>query len=145
VGLPSFSISRPGRPTLRHLWLVPGIAIGLSAGMVAETLAVGLVPLLLFGIAPHAAVLLGIGQERPQGHIAPRAVPLSNVLHEPAIPLALMAVAAIGPLAPFWLVASLAWLGHIVADWGVGGGLHHRDGSWRGRTSLRLPRTVGVR
>ncbi len=123
-------LRRPGRLAVRHLWLIPGIALGIYANMVAGQHALGLVPVLVFGIVPHLAVFAGTGQPHAAGQLAPRAVPLYNAMHRPALPLALLAVAAVGILPPFWLVGALAWLGHIVADQGVGKGLRTPDG-WR--------------
>ena len=49
----------PRRLALRHLWIVPGLGIALFANAQATTYAVGLVPLLLFGIVPHLPALAG--------------------------------------------------------------------------------------
>ncbi len=122
---------RPPRLRPRHLWLVPGLGIALFANAQASTLHVGLVPLLVFGIVPHLTVLLGIGQPHARGQLAPRAVPLFNILHQPVLPLAVLGLAAAGILPPFWLVGTLAWLSHIVADWGFGSGLRTADGYLR--------------
>ncbi|MEZ4596761.1 MAG: DUF4260 family protein [Chloroflexota bacterium] len=135
---PTITVRRPARPVRRHLWLVPGIALGLVAGEVSDHHGMGLLPLLAFGVVPHLAVLLGIGQPRPRGHLGPRAVPLFNALHEPVVPLALLGAVATSLLSPFWLVAGLAWLGHIVVDWGLGHGLRHRDGSLMARSVLEM-------
>jgi hypothetical protein len=69
-------------------------------------------------------------------------VPLFNAMHQPLVPLAVLALAATGILPPFWLVGALAWLGHIVVDQGFGDGLRTADG-YRG--SVRAgshPRSV---
>jgi len=121
----------------RQLWLVPGLGLALVANAQASTLHVGLVPLLVFGIVPHLPVLLGIGQPHARGQLAPRAVPLFNAMHHPAVPLAVLALAAAGILPPFWLVGALAWLSHIVVDRGVGDGLRTADGFLR--ASSRSP------
>lgn len=142
---PSIRPRRPSRPVRRHLWLVPGIALGLYAGMVSDHHGLGLLPLLVFGIAPHLTVLLGIGQRRPRGRLGSRAVPLFNALHEPLLPLTLLGAAAASLLSPFWLVAALAWLGHIVVDWGLGDGLRHRDGSIRARSVVETAHPRAVR
>ena len=81
-------LRRP-RPVLRHLWLVPGLAIALYANAQTGLHGLGLVPVLAFGIAPHLAVLIGYGQPHARGQLAPRAVPLFNAMHHPAAPLAL--------------------------------------------------------
>jgi hypothetical protein len=116
----------------RHrLWLVPGLALALVANAQSTAHGLGLVPVILFGILPHLPVLLGIRQPRPSGHIGPRAVPLFNALHQPLVPAAIVGVALTGLLSPLWLVAGLAWLGHIVVDWGLGDGLRTADGGHR--------------
>jgi hypothetical protein len=109
---------------------VPGLALGVSANIVAGGSHLGLIPVLVFGIVPHLAVLAGIGEAHAPGQLAPREVPLFNAMHHPAPPLALLALAAAGILSPFWLVAGLAWLGHIVVDQGFGKGPRTADG-WR--------------
>ena len=127
-----------------RLWLVPGLALALVANAQASEHGLGLVPVILFGILPHLPVLLGIRQPRPRGHIGPRAVPLFNVLHQPLVPVAIVGVALTGLLSPVWLVAGIAWLGHLVVDWGMGDGLRTADGGhapaaagWGIRSTLR--------
>ena len=118
------------RFTRRHLWLVPGLAIAVYANALAGQHSLGLVPLLVFGIVPHLAVLVGIGQPHAPGQLAPRAVPLFNAMHHPAPPLVVLALAAAGILSPFWFVGGLAWSSHIVVDLAFGQGLRTADG-WR--------------
>ena len=138
----SANAGRPRRLALRHLWLVPGLGIALFASAQSTTLHVGLVPLLVFGIVPHLTVLLGVGQPHARGQLAPRAVPLFNAMHQPVVPLAVLALAAAGILSPFWLVGAFAWLGHIVVDRGMGDGLRTADG-YRGSVSAGShPRSV---
>lgn len=131
---------RSRRLRRQHLWLVPGLGLALFANAQAGTLHVGLVPLLVFGIVPHLTILVGIGQPHAQGQLAPRAVPLFNTMHHPAVPLAVLGLAATGVLPPFWLVGALAWLSHIVVDRGFGDGLRTADGYLRGPSVRdRLP------
>jgi hypothetical protein len=130
---------RPRRLALRHLWIVPGLGIALVASAQSGSFGVGLVPLLVFGIAPHMTALLAIGQPHARGQLAPRAVPLFNAMHQPVVPLAVLGLAAAGLLSPFWLVGALAWLGHIVVDWGFDKGLRTRDGYLRSRTRRDTP------
>jgi len=125
---------QPRRLALRHLWLVPGLGIALVANAQSTTLHVGLVPLLVFGIVPHLTTLVGIGQPHARGQLAPRAVPLFNAMHQPVVPLATLALAVAGFLPPFWLVGALAWLSHIVVDWGFDKGLRTTDGYLRGHS-----------
>jgi Domain of unknown function (DUF4260) len=128
-------IARPSRLNPRLAWLVPGLAVAFYANAVASDHGLGLAPVLLFGIVPHLAVLIGFGQSHERGQLAPRAVPVFNAMHHPAAPLALLAVAALGILPTFWLVGALAWLGHIAVDLGLGDGLRTAEG-WRRRTWL---------
>ena len=128
------------RPRPRHLWIIPGLAIAVYANVIAGDHELGLVPLLLFGILPKLPFFLGIGQPTERGQLPPRAVLPWNVFHHPAVPLALFGVAAAGILSAFWTVSALAWLSHIVIDWGLGDGLRSPDG-------FRLPgigRLIGV-
>jgi hypothetical protein len=125
-------VAQPRRLTLRHGWIVPGLALAVYANAIAADHGLGLVPVLLFGIVPHLTVLVGIGQPHARGQLAPRAVPLFNAMHHPAVPLALVAIAAAGALPTFWLAGGLAWLGHILVDLGLGDGLRTADG-WRRR------------
>jgi deazaflavin-dependent oxidoreductase (nitroreductase family) len=125
---------RPGRLALRHLWLVPGLGIALVANAQSTIDGVGLAPLLLFGIVPHMTAMLGIGQPHARGQLAPRAVPLFNAMHQPVMPLAVLGLAAAGVLSPFFLVGALAWLSHIVVDWGFDKGLRTTDGYLRSRS-----------
>jgi hypothetical protein len=124
----SVGVGRPRRLALRHLWLVPGLGLALFANAQAAWHGLGLVPLLVFGIVPHLPVLVGIGQSHARGQLAPRAVPLFNAMHQPVLPLGVLGLAAVGTLPPFWSVAALAWLSHIVVDWALGDGLRTADG-----------------
>jgi hypothetical protein len=58
-------------------------------------------------------------------------------MHQPALPLALLGIAATGILPAFWLVGALAWLGHILVDVGLGDGLRTADGRRRRPWSSR--------
>ena len=127
-------------PQLRHLWIVPGLAIAVYASGIAGEHNLGLFPLLLFGILPKLPFFIGIGQPTERGQLPPRAVVGWNAMHHPAVPLALLGVAATGLLPIFWTVSALAWLSHVVVDWGLGDGLRSADG-------FRLPgigRLIGV-
>ena len=121
----------------RHLWLVPGLAVAVYANALAAEHGLGLGVLLLFGIVPHLPVLLEIGQPRPKGQMAARAVPLFNAMHHPVPPLVVLGLAAAGVLSPFWLVGALAWFSHIVVDQAFGHGLRTADGLRRPWWSLR--------
>jgi hypothetical protein len=116
-----------GLPRAYRLWLVAGLALAFLAGEPVEGVQ-GLIVVVVFGVLPHLPVLLGIRQPRPRGHIGPRAVPLFNLLHQPLIPAAAVGLALAGFAPTLVLAAGLAWLGHIVLDWGLGAGLRARDG-----------------
>jgi hypothetical protein len=125
-------VAQPRRLALRHGWIVAGLGLAVFANMLAADHGPGIIPVLLFGIVPHLTVLWGIGQPHARGQLAPRAVPLFNAMHQPALPLVLLGLGLAGILSTFWLVGALAWLGHIVVDLGFGDGLRTADG-WRRR------------
>jgi hypothetical protein len=129
---PMTAIAQPRRRSLRPVWLFAGLAVAVYASTLATQHDLGLVPLLVFGIVPHLAALVGIGQPHARGQMAPRAVPFFNAMHHPVPPLALLGLATAGVLSPFWLVGALAWLGHIAFDYGLGDGLRTADG-WQRR------------
>jgi hypothetical protein len=141
----SVNAGRPRRLRRRHLWLVPGLGIALFASAQASSLNVGLVPLLVFGIVPHLTALLGIGQPHAHGQLAPRAVPIFNTMHQPVVPLVVLGLAAVGVLPPFWFVGALAWLSHIVVDWGFDKGLRTADGYLRGPSSRDVRRLLAAK
>jgi hypothetical protein len=60
-------------------------------------------------------------------------------MHQPGVPLVVLGLAATGVLSPFWLVGALAWLSHIVVDWGFDNGLGTRDGYLRVPSGSRRP------
>ena len=122
------TIVRPRRLLIRPAWLVPGLAIAFYANALAADHGLGLAPLLLFGILPHVTVLAGFGQPHERGQLARRAVPLFNAMHHPVPPLALLGLAVAGVLSPFWVVAALAWLSHILIDLALGDGLRTAEG-----------------
>jgi hypothetical protein len=118
---------------LRHLWVVPGLAIAVYASTLSQQHGLGIVPLLVFTIVPDVPRLLGLGQPHRKGQLAARAVPLFNLLHHPVPPLALLGLAAAGILPPLWLVGGIAWLGHLVIGLAIGDRLRTRDGYLRSR------------
>jgi hypothetical protein len=118
------------RLRVRHLWLIPGLAVAVYANALSGQHGLGLGPVLLFGIVPHLPALLGIGQAHAPGQMPARGLRLFNVMHHPLPPLAILGLAMVGPLSPFWLVGALAWLSHIVVDRAFGHGLRTADG-WR--------------
>jgi hypothetical protein len=82
------------RLRMRHGWIIPGVAIAVYASGEAQHHALGLVPLLAFGIAPHLTVLAGLAQ--PHRRLGSRATVLFNTMHHALVPLALLGVAATG-------------------------------------------------
>jgi deazaflavin-dependent oxidoreductase (nitroreductase family) len=117
------------RLRLRHLWIVPALAIMLYASGQAEHLRVGILPLLVFGIVPDLPRLLGLGRSHAHGQMAARAVPAFYLMHHPLPPIALLALAAIGVVPPALHVGALAWLGHIVFGLAIGDRPRRRDGN----------------
>ena len=113
--------ARPGH-------LVAGTALTALAVTLASTWGTGVSSVLLFAVLPDVALLLAIGGTMAHGQLPARAVPAYNVLHHPAVPAALLVLAASGALGRYWLVAALAWAAHIAIDRGVGYGLRTKDG-----------------
>jgi hypothetical protein len=97
------------RLRLRHLWLVPGLAIAIVANELGKGNGVGILTLIAFGIAPDLPRLFG-----SRGRLA------HHLLHQPAAPPLAVALAATGLVPIVWLVGSLVWLGHVLAGRGVG-------------------------
>ncbi len=122
VGAVPEAPAKPGRrPRLRHLWLIPGLTIAILGSQFDSSLAaIGV--MVAFGMAPHLAFLAGIGQRRPAGQMAPRAVAVFNAMHQPILPAVLLGLAATGVIPLILVVGGTAWLSHIVIGWGVGDG-----------------------
>jgi hypothetical protein len=97
------------RLRLRRLWIVPGLAIAIFANWLGGGQGVGIPELIVFGIAPDLPRLLG-----SRGRAA------HNVLHQPAVAFAAVAIAATGIVPVVWLVGALVWLGHVIVGRGVG-------------------------
>ncbi len=132
-------VARPSgrRLRLRHLYLVPALVLAFYANAKATEYGLGLAPVLIFGIVPHLPALLGIGQPHAPGQMAARAIPLFNVMHHPAPPLVVLALALAGVLSPFWFVSAVAWSSHIVGDLAFDKGLRTADGWRRGWWTVR--------
>jgi deazaflavin-dependent oxidoreductase (nitroreductase family) len=128
---------RRRRLRLRHVWIIPGLAVAFYANGEAQRLGVGILPLLAFGIAPDLPRLLGVGQPHAAGQMAARALPAFNLMHHPLPPLALLALAAVGALPPVLYVGALAWLGHLVLGFGIGDRRRGRDGFLRPLPAIR--------
>jgi Domain of unknown function (DUF4386) len=119
----------------RHLLVIVGLALAFAANAETQSRGFGLVPVIAFAIAPRLPLLLGLGQPKAPGRMARRAVPLFNALHEPALPVAIIALSLVGILPALWLVGGLAWLGQLVIDWALGDGIRESDGSLRSAPS----------
>jgi deazaflavin-dependent oxidoreductase (nitroreductase family) len=136
-GLPTAAAAMPTDPDrrrrlrLRHLWIIPGLAIAVFASRQAEHLGLGIVPLLAFTLAPDFPRLLGLGQPHAHGQMAARAVPAFNLMHHPGLPLAVLLLAPTGIVPPLLWVGALAWLGHLVIGLGIGDRMRGRDGFLR--------------
>jgi Domain of unknown function (DUF4260) len=125
----TFKIARSVR---RVAWLGVGLFV-LGFGIFEVTKhGLGWLPLLGFIVMPDLAMLAGAGQAHLRRQMPSRAVPLYNLLHNPILPIALIAVASIGVLDLPWFVAGLGWLTHIAIDRAVGYNLRTPDGWIRG-------------
>ena len=109
------TLTQPGtgrRLRRRHLWLIPGLAVAIAANQLGEANGVGILSLIAFGIAPDLPRLIGS-----------RGRPAHDLLHQPALVVAAVAVAggaAIIGVAPVVVpVGALVWLGHVTAGRGV--------------------------
>jgi hypothetical protein len=120
------------RSSVSPPYLVVGIALTALAIALAVVWDTGVSSVLVFAVLPDAAFLLAIGQPAQHGQIPARAVPAYNLLHRPALPAVLLALALTGVLSQYWLVAAVAWGAHIAVDRGAGYGLRTADGWQRG-------------
>lgn len=117
------------RVRLRHLWLVPGVAVAIFANQLGGANGVGILVLIAFGIAPDVPRLFGIGRRGGLSRSGSYALRTYNLLHHPGAPVAAVAVAATGIVPVVWLVGALVWLGHVVIGWAVGDVPRHEDPS----------------
>jgi deazaflavin-dependent oxidoreductase (nitroreductase family) len=106
----------------RHLWVVPGLAVAVYAGMQSNAHGFGPLLPLAFGLGPHAGWLLALGGIVAGSRVKALGIPVHNVLHHPLLPVSLAIAGFAGLLSPWWLVAGGAWLGHIVIGWAIGDG-----------------------
>lgn len=98
---------------LKHMgWVIPGAALGAAL--------------------PFAARLAAVGQAHGQGQLAPRAVPLHNLLNRAVIPFAIMVVFSFLGDAPEDIAApftfGMSWLTGIAIARALGFGLRTPDG-----------------
>ena len=124
--------------SLTHRLAHGTVGLGVLAGALlgAATWDTGLLPVVLFVLLPDSAFLLALlpsrGAAPDRGQLPRHVVPVYNLLHHPAGPLALLAVAGADLVDRFWLVAGLAWFAHIAVDRAAGYGLRTREGWQRG-------------
>jgi hypothetical protein len=90
---------------------------------------------LLFLVLPDLTFLVALDEapRMAKGQLAPRAVPYYNAMHRALVPLALMALYTVTPIA--WAPAFAAlcgWLAHISYDRAFGYGLRTKEGFQRG-------------
>ena len=113
IGAPSAPCRRGRRLRPRHLWLVPGLAIAIFANELGKGTASG-----SWRSSPSGSPRTCRGCSGRRGR------PAHNLLHQPMLAGAAVAIAAVASavsiLPAAWLVGSLVWLGHVIAGRGVG-------------------------
>ncbi len=130
----------------RPAWLVLGLV--LIAFSIYEVVVhdLGPVPIIAFLVLPDLAFVAGVGQPHARGQLPSRAVPIYNLVHRPAIPVATIVLALAALLAIRMLVqapdafeaarhlpliayvSGIVWLAHIAFDRAAGFGLRAADG-----------------
>lgn len=118
--------------TTRWAWLIVALAGAASAVVAVMTHHVELWPVVVFAVAPDLSFLAGVGQSAAPGQLPKRAVPVYNLVHQPMLPMALMASAWLDLAPRFWFAAGLSWLTHIAVDRVSGFGLRTKEGRQRG-------------
>jgi hypothetical protein len=120
----------PGR---RLAWLALGLCCaGFAVFEIAKHGGAALPLGLGFLIAPDLAMLVGANRRLAKGQLAPRAVPVYNLVHRVWGPLALLVACT------FWIdsaalfTGGLAWLAHVAIDRAAGYGLRTPSGFQRG-------------
>ncbi|MEU2419600.1 DUF4260 family protein [Streptomyces sp. NPDC007851] len=109
-------------------WTAFAVLEGVNHGWLAGALA------LLFLLLPDLTFLVALDEapRTAKGQLPPRAVPYYNALHRAAVPLALLAVYATGPVSwPPAFAALCGWLAHISYDRAFGYGLRTKEGFQR--------------
>lgn len=97
-----------GRFGLRHLWLIPGLGLAFFVTFQGAGLSVNLVPLLLFAIVPEVPRAGGLHRRS--------ALFMDDVLHQPALPIAILVGTAVTGVSPFAYTGALVWIGHLVVE-----------------------------
>jgi hypothetical protein len=109
-------------------WTAFAVLEGVNHGWLAALLAVA------FFIAPDLTFLAGIrdAHTAERGQLPARAVPYYNTAHRALIPLALIALYTVAPVAWAPIFAGFCgWLAHISFDRALGYGLRTKDGFQR--------------
>lgn len=119
------------RPRRRHLLIVVGLWLSIVGNAEAHEHGIGIATVLAFSLLPALPLLLGIGQPKLRGRLAARVVRPFNATHEPVLPLAALALGAVGILPAVAVAGGLVWLGSIVIALGLGDGLREADGTLR--------------
>ncbi|MFF4831444.1 DUF4260 family protein [Streptomyces sp. NPDC001315] len=109
-------------------WSAFAVLEAVNHGWLAGTLA------LTFLVLPDLTFLVALDDapRMAKGQLAPRAVPYYNAMHRALVPLALMALYTVTPVA--WAPAFAAlcgWLAHISYDRAFGYGLRTKEGFQR--------------
>lgn len=120
------------RSATRPLHLVAGLLLLVASVVAAAAWGTGVSSVLVFAVLPDIALVAAVGGQHAPGQLPARAVPAYNLLHHPAVPVAMLMAGLVGLLGTYWVVAGLAWAAHVAVDRGVGYGLRTRDGWQRG-------------
>ncbi|MEU0208848.1 DUF4260 family protein [Streptomyces canus] len=110
-------------------WSAFSVLEAVNHGWLAGTLA------LTFFVLPDLTFLVALDEapRMAKGQLPPRAVPYYNAMHRALVPLALMALYTVGPVAwPPAFAALCGWLAHISYDRAFGYGLRTKEGFQRG-------------
>ncbi|MCX4860723.1 DUF4260 family protein [Streptomyces canus] len=110
-------------------WSAFAVLEAVNHGWLAGTLA------LTFFVLPDLTFLVALDEapRMAKGQLPSRAVPYYNAMHRALVPLALMALYAVGPITvPALFAALCGWLAHISYDRAFGYGLRTKEGFQRG-------------
>jgi hypothetical protein len=123
--------SRP--PGQRLAWLALGVLCLAFAGFEVLKHGGGAFALgIAFLIGPDLAMLIGANRRLAKGQLAPRAVPVYNLVHRVWGPLALLLACTFWIHSAALFTGGLAWLAHVAVDRAAGYGLRTPRGFQRG-------------
>lgn len=115
------------RVARRAGWLALGLAfVGFALFEIVKH-DLGLAPL-VFLILPDLAFVVGLGEAHDPRRLPGRAVPLYNLLHQPLLPLGLVAVLSFVDLGLVPFAGALLWFAHVALDRAAGYGQRTPDG-----------------